>query len=346
LGVAEQGDGRTGLQGELTERELADSANFLRVNRAAPAPSEVWSKGEGNVRIEQTILEISNNAPQKLIVVIDGSVQMTAEWTAMVESLAAMNGDSELRTIVATDAAANGWMELTPSNRGASMIEQLRSYTPIGGQDNIPALRRGWDLAAENGGNVLLWIHAPIPVQLESTEGLHQRLERNVDVVRFVDFQIGNGPNRVIEKLDGLQIATAFRKSSVADDLQALLSALGSEVPHFGFVRKQWTGLPDEAGEPASKHVARLWALSEVRTLAEQRKFDHAIKLARDYQLVTPLTGAVVLETQAQYDASGLSPVDAASVPVVPEPSVVMLLLIGVAVWVLRNRVRRTRSVS
>ena len=35
-----------------------------------------------------------------------------------------------------------------------------------------------------------------------------------------------------------------------------------------------------------------------------------ALALAMKYQLVTPISGAVVLETQAQYDAAGLQPVD------------------------------------
>src|SRR6266851_1063840 len=51
-------------------------------------------------------------------------------------------------------------------------------------------------------------------------------------------------------------------------------------------------------------------------------------------QLVTALSGAVVLETKAQYDRAGLKPAEPASVPVVPEPQTWMLILIGSAVFV------------
>ena len=55
----------------------------------------------------------------------------------------------------------------------------------------------------------------------------------------------------------------------------------------------------------------------------------HTAQAAR-YQLVTPWSGAVVLETKAQFDKHGLTPVDpktAPEIPVVPEPSTVALLL-------------------
>ena len=51
-----------------------------------------------------------------------------------------------------------------------------------------------------------------------------------------------------------------------------------------------------------------------------------AMQLAARYQLVTPVSGAVVLETQAQYQQAGLQPVPPESVPTVPEPSATVLL--------------------
>ena len=50
--------------------------------------------------------------------------------------------------------------------------------------------------------------------------------------------------------------------------------------------------------------------------------------LAVRYQLVTPVSGAVVLENAQQYQATGLQPVDAGSVPTIPEPEMVVLLIV------------------
>jgi len=48
--------------------------------------------------------------------------------------------------------------------------------------------------------------------------------------------------------------------------------------------------------------------------------------MAVGYQLVTPVSGAVVLETVQQYEQAGLEPVDEATVPTIPEPQTIFLM--------------------
>jgi hypothetical protein len=64
--------------------------------------------------------------------------------------------------------------------------------------------------------------------------------------------------------------------------------------------------------------------------------------LAARHQLVTEVTGAVVLERQEQYAAAGLTPVESGSVPTVPEPETWALLAVaagGLAVALRRRQV-------
>jgi len=66
-----------------------------------------------------------------------------------------------------------------------------------------------------------------------------------------------------------------------------------------------------------------------------------AVALASQYRLVTPVSGAVVLETKQQYDESRLTPVSQATVPTVPEPHEWALLVIacaGLMWWTWRHR--------
>jgi hypothetical protein len=70
-----------------------------------------------------------------------------------------------------------------------------------------------------------------------------------------------------------------------------------------------------------------------------------AVALATQYRLVTPVSGAVVLETQQQYDESRLTPVSQAqaTVPTVPEPHEWALLAVACAMlgwfaWPSRQR--------
>jgi hypothetical protein len=70
---------------------------------------------------------------------------------------------------------------------------------------------------------------------------------------------------------------------------------------------------------------------------------DAALTLATTLNLVTPISGAVVLETKQQYDDAGLTPKPTGlpTVPTVPEPHEWALLLLATAMfgWMLnRNR--------
>jgi len=65
--------------------------------------------------------------------------------------------------------------------------------------------------------------------------------------------------------------------------------------------------------------------------------------MASTYQLVTPVSGAVVLENKEQYRQAGLTPASPESSPaIVPEPETWALLLLGAAVMLLA-RVKRLR---
>ena len=96
-----------------------------------------------------------------------------------------------------------------------------------------------------------------------------------------------------------------------------------------------------------SQHIERLWAKQEVLHLIAQREQKKAIALASEHQLVTPVTGAVVLETQEQYDEMGLTPVPFDAVPSIPEPSTWALWCVGLLLMLWgRHRSQSTRKLG
>ena len=126
-----------------------------------------------------------------------------------------------------------------------------------------------------------------------------------------------------------------------ADRLALLLERWSGRATHF-IVERERISRAEIAGavKAADRHVARLWGREEIERLrAIPTQWLDAEKLAVQLQLVTPVSGAVVLETQEQYDRHGLKPVDPATVPVVPEPGTVALLLMG-AGWFGSRRMR------
>jgi hypothetical protein len=104
---------------------------------------------------------------------------------------------------------------------------------------------------------------------------------------------------------------------------------------------------PAEGPREASGHLVRLAVFD--RVLAAWRSPGGAdVAAARDLavetMLVSPVSGAVVLERQEQYARHDLSPTDAASVPIVPEPATVWLLALGALAALRRRRQGRGRS--
>jgi hypothetical protein len=88
-------------------------------------------------------------------------------------------------------------------------------------------------------------------------------------------------------------------------------------------------------------HLARQWAIEAVDSPLSGIPETDRPALAARYQLVTRVSGAVVLETMEQFERHGLTPVDADSVPQVPgvpEPSTALLLLIAGSSALLRRR--------
>jgi hypothetical protein len=224
-------------------------------------------------------------------------------------------------------------------------VEQIRRrlarLSPEGGQDNIPALEAAWDAASAVENGAVLWVHGVEPVLLSSEGGMRQRLEHNTTRTRLFEVQTETGPDRLIEKLDGFSsLQHVPRLGALKTDLLRVFGHWNGAVPSFDLKRALVSG--EQTGPQASRHLERLWARDEAARLAAARKLDQAAQLAVKNQLVTPLTGAVVLERKEQYDRHGLTPADPGTVPSVPEPTVLSLLGIGaLALAMAKRRARR-----
>lgn len=105
----------------------------------------------------------------------------------------------------------------------------------------------------------------------------------------------------------------------------------------------------DAAGIVGSPQLVRLWAARELASAGDRRDATrtHDVALAHRLNIVTPVSGAVVLETDRDYRANDLSLPDPDAVPTVPEPETwALLILTAVAgAWMLRQR-RRVGAVA
>src|SRR5262249_48117490 len=132
--------------------------------------------------------------------------------------------------------------------------------------------------------------------------------------------------------------------NTVEADLARFFRSMSADAK--GYVIRRTQGQTTDEASRGSEHIARLWARDRVlelmRTNSAANRAEAAARASR-YRLVTPVSGAVVLESQQQYEESRLTPVSQATVPTVPEPHEWALIIIACAsltwfAW--RNRQR------
>jgi hypothetical protein len=215
-----------------------------------------------------------------------------------------------------------------------AVVRLLRNASFVGGQDNAPALAYALQQLESEPSATLLWIHGPQPVNFRAGAArLEQATARLTRLPHVVLYSVEPGPNEVLPDAPwGWGARSLPRTHSVQGDLSAYFARLSGDASAHEVHRTKTAvaGLPK-----GSDHIARLWANDRVIELMRSNPAENrpeAVRLAADYRLVTPVSGAVVLETQQQYDESRLTPpVTQATVPTVPEPHEWALALIASA---------------
>lgn len=350
-------EGLYALRGWITAAGF-DAHGVHAVADRKGSPDVVWAKDhvkDGSSIIRQRFMKATERVPEHVILVVDGSASMKSHLDSIGKALLNLPKGIRLSVFLANDEVEALVADHDSNQDRTSWDAMFRKMACSGGKDNLPALERAWD-HAEGGRNVILWIHASQPVEIEIAEGLTNKFSRRPGHASLIDIQVDVGPNRVAEKLDGLRdVRSLVRLGSLEKDLTDLFTSWSGSIESWTAVREKvvashWT---TSGSKETSSHLVRLWAYDEVLRTWNQdegrrghgdndgKSREEALALAASYQLVTPLTGAVVLETQAQYAEAGLEPVQPGTVPSIPEPETwMMILLVLIIMMVLMSRRR------
>lgn len=351
--------GLHGLRGALTDAELAAQGSVIEALRSAET-GQVWatdSSGDTGEVIVQTLTVERVRRANRVVLVVDGSAAMNGYNSAIAESLARMPVGLELGVLVASDdvGALTPDLIMGTTETYEEISERLKQIRFQGGCDNVPALAKAWDLAAGRSDSVIVWIHGPQPILMRSPDELLQKWERRPGNPRLYEVAVLPGPNRVVEKLDtASSVKLVPRLGGLDDDLARLFSRWSGQGTKITIGRERISGERKggdlQQAKESSAHLARLWAHDQIMKLLSTRGnggTESARELAVRYCLVTPVTGAVVLENNAQYLRAGLTPPSSKDVPTIPEPETYLLVVVSLAAlaWLTWNRRQRWGTV-
>ncbi len=328
-----------GSEAVVIEAEVAPGPPRARTRDGRAEPPDT---------VVQEIVEVPGLAPERIVVLLDASSGMGPLLPGVADRLARLADGPSVTMVVAGDRPRVALeMPAGTSGAGARLAAAVREVRAEGGADQGAALVTALAAAGEQEGSRILWIHGPQPVDLGSEDEVAARLARLTDSgrreARVVEVTLLPGGNAVRQSLGTLPLVrSAPVIGAPLDGLSALLELWDPGRTRRTLVRRRGPG--EESGEawPASAHLARLAARDRIEELARQgdeAARTQAIGIAHRYQLVTSVSGAVVLETAQQYQEAGLEPARAGEVPTVPEPATGLLVLVaGVAAWVRRRR--------
>lgn len=338
-----------GLRGQLSDAALGELTSVVRIGRD-PKVGTTWVSdphGLGGEFIQQQILVQTGAQPSRVVFVVDGSKNMRGERDAIANAVRHLPDGLEAAFVFAGDEV-EVWG--APASAGpdlaAAISRKLNDAAFVGGRDNLPALLRGWDLAAEKAGSAVVWIHGSQPQLVTKAGQIEQRVlwRFGKGAPTIYGFQSIPGPDRMTELLHTkASMECVPRFGSTGDDLSRLFDRWNPAKSRL-VTRHQRHSDGDieksRRGKESSRHLARLWANGEVTRLIAADQRNNAVEVASKYQLVTLVSGAVVLETKQQFEQAGLEPVNPESVPTVPEPGTVFLLAIGLLCLIV-IRIRR-----
>lgn len=292
------------------------------------------------IAVEQRIARAAApNGP--LMLVVDASADVAAVGEALPGALEAVAPGRPVGLVVAGDRVVSVAPRPWSPTQAARVRAALASTRFGGGQDGRAPLAAALR-AVPSADATLLWLHGAQPVRFASPEpALEQALERLPARPRLVRYQPVPGRALVLAGSAWFDTARLVSPSGdVAADLRAVLTEVAGGAPRWTVTRTP----RDAKGASGSSQLVRLWAAGELAAAAGHRGTARTadVALAHRLNIVTPVSGAVVLEADRDYGNNGLPVPDPDAVPTVPEPETWALLILTAAAgaWVLRRRSR------
>lgn len=348
------GGGGTRLTGTLDVERLARARPVIRVTRDPGVPTMTASNPDTGAAMQEIVMA-PPLAAGPLLLVIDASARTRPHTDAVLTALGALPEGLPVGFAIAGQGVQLQPPEPWSPAAQARLAAALRAEPHLGGADNTEALARALIAAGDAPGAQVLWIHGPQPVRFARSkarlEQIAARLHRPPQLHLYA---LEPGPNALLVDAPWTAAAdTIPATGDVAADLARALRVMTGAGPHL-VVRRHLTSPGDEPGEPwsptppaaahGSAHVVRLAALDAVNALLARptpTARAAALEIAARHRLVTPVSGAVVLETARQYRDAGLTPgsqVPKGVVPTVPEPHecaliVLAALMLGWLAW-------------
>ena len=295
-------DGDKILAGNLSEKDITDSTFSVRlkdpVNFKSVAAIDQF-KG-GFVISERK--EHTAQTPKHLVVVVDASESMKGRVKEIVSALNKIPAQVKTSIVLAGDKDNTEPVELKEG------IKQLIAGNFGGGQDNLHGIVKAAELAGENKGGAVLWIHGPQP-------GFNNEMYIMAPYAaapKFYEYALDDCLTDANEFFKNHReigpFAAVERGGPLNEDLDNFLSKWQPGATETVIESKHVDALPQGVllEQLGQRELAILNAAKDVKQLLAAGQRREASEIGVRYHIVTPVSGAVVLENAADYRYFGM----------------------------------------
>lgn len=296
------------LVGTLKSSDSSASACSIRTPRTASfAPIACLDKHtKSEAYIIENISKTAANIPNHVVVVVDASQSIKSRLNDIESALNSLPKNVDASLIIAKGEEN---VEPMPLKDG---LDALKKMDLPGGEDNLPAMIKAAEEAGEEKGGAVLWIHGPQP----SLNGEMYIMAPYTETPVFYELALDNGATDANEFFKNHREIGPFtaipRNGNVSHDLEHFLSQWkpGSCDYTVRYNVASKDHLPAGARLVTGQQCAEVNAMYG-KYLADGYFASGHTKMAADtastYNLVTSITGAVVLEQPSDYKAFGLT---------------------------------------
>lgn len=300
-------DGAQILSGTLSQEDISKTAFSVKLDKPITfANVAMLDPYNRNMRfLVEQLKTRSVKAPKHLTVVVDSSAAMENRKNEVVEALSKMPAQIDARLMIAGDKENESTYTLDEG------IKKLKSNNFTGGQDNLFALVKAAEKAGESSGGAILWIHGPQP----GFNNEMYTMSPYASAPAFFEIALDDCLTNTNEFFKNHSEIGPFeavsRSGSLKDDLKSFLSKWepGAAETYIDVVAEstppsQINVLTDAA---IASEVATLNAAKRIKYLLAQNKNMEAAEQAIRYQIVSPISAAMVLNNAADYGRIGLA---------------------------------------
>lgn len=289
--------------GEMKEGEMTGSGIAVRLHKVPDFKPVAAYDALSRSYVVQSVKEVVPQVPSNLVVVVDGSVRMKDYVSQVRDTLRSLPANVNATMLVAADIDIG---EPVSIEEGLTQLEKLDFK---GGCDNLRAVVKAAEVAGETNHGAVLWLHGPQP----SLNNEMYAMAPYVHTPTFFEVALDGADSNTSEFFKNHREIGPFTVvasgPTAMSDLERYLCRWQPGGREFTsnfictFDKPSCRILDAKASPEQTRELIALGANDQCNRLIAKNHRNLAASLASQAQIVSQLTGAVVLERESDYQA-------------------------------------------